>query len=264
MLIDAHAHLDLYDDVDSALAEIAQHRIFTISVAMDLPSYRQNLAIAERSDLVLPTFGVHPWKAPDYADRLDEIAPVIAESPMLGEIGLDFHWVEDEDQFPAQRTVLEYFLAAAQSQDKIVNLHTKGAEAEILDWLRRYDVRRAIVHWYSGPLDVFRDLVAFGAMFSIGVEVLHSDLIRTLARELPPKQLLTETDNPGGWQWISGELGRPCHIKDVVRALAGLRNTTTQGIIQTVRANFLRLVGDDPKLAAVAARLASGEISGSL
>lgn len=51
MLIDAHAHLDGYDDLgpaalDAALEEIAQHRIFTISNSMDLTSYGRNLEIA--------------------------------------------------------------------------------------------------------------------------------------------------------------------------------------------------------------------------
>ena len=104
MLIDAHAHLDHYgDELESALGEINQHRIFTIGNSMDLPSYRRNLEIAEMCDLVLPTFGIHPKRAPQYAGRLRDLNQVIEQSPMIGEIGLDFHWVEDAAQYPAQR-----------------------------------------------------------------------------------------------------------------------------------------------------------------
>jgi TatD DNase family protein len=97
MLIDAHVHLDRYgdNDLDAALDEIVRHRIFSVGVAMDIPSYERTREIARRCDLVLPTFGVHPWNAPQYAARLDDLAAPIADSPMLGEIGLDFHWVED-------------------------------------------------------------------------------------------------------------------------------------------------------------------------
>jgi TatD DNase family protein len=261
MLIDAHAHLDRYGDaLESALEEITRHRIFTISNSMDLPSYRRNLEIGERCDLILPTFGVHPWNASEYADRLENLSEAVEQSPMLGEIGLDYHFVDDVSQYPAQRKVLEFFLAAAQEQQKIVNLHTKGAESDVLPLLNRYEIQRAIIHWYSGPLDVFRELVARGTTFTIGVEVLYSEHIQTIARELPSEQLLMETDNPGGPRSFIGTLGMPSLIRDVVQALAELRKTTAEAIIQTVQANFVRLIRDDPWLSDVYARIFEQEL----
>jgi TatD DNase family protein len=249
MLIDAHMHLDRYKDaLPAALEEITRHRIFTISNSMDLPSYRRNLEISQTCAFVLPTFGVHPWNAHQYVERLEELSEAIAHSPMLGEIGLDYYFVDDASRYPAQRRVLEFFLAAAQAQEKIVNLHTKGAESDVLDLLRRYNIQRAIVHWYSGPLDVFRALVARGTYLTIGVEVLYSEHIQTLARELPAEQLLTETDNPGGPRGLIGALGMPLLIKDVVQALAELRASTPPAIEQTVQANFMRLIRDDARL----------------
>jgi TatD DNase family protein len=247
MLIDAHAHLDHYQDesLEAVLEEIRRYPIFTLSNSMDLPAYQRNLEIAERCEWVLPTFGVHPWKAPEYAERLEELGPWIERSPMLGEIGLDFHWVEDAAFYPAQRNVLKYFLEAAQRQNKIVNLHTKGAEAETLEWLDRYHIQRAIVHWYSGPLDVFREMITRGFLFTIGVEVSHSNHIQAIAREVPPSQLLTETDNPGGLRWLTGETGMPHHLQAVLQTLARLKDTTPEVIQTWVDHNFLRLVKDD-------------------
>ena len=48
---------------------------------------------------------------------------------------------------------------AANEHGKIVTLHTKGAEREVLKLLERYDLSRVIVHWYAGPLDIFKELV---------------------------------------------------------------------------------------------------------
>lgn len=198
MLIDAHAHLDHYGmALEAALVEIRQHQIFTLSTAMDPPSYERTREIAERCDLVLPTLGIHPWRAPAYIDRLSQYRTDIERSPVLGEIGLDRCWVKESSCYSAQRHVFEYFLAAAREQDKIVNLHTGGAEAEVLRFLKRYDIRRAIIHWYAGPLDVFHALVQRGYYFTIGVEVHSSAHVQTLARALPESQVLTETDNPG-------------------------------------------------------------------
>lgn len=258
MLIDAHAHLNGYDlldagALDAALAEISRLRIFTVANSMDPPSYRRNLEIASRCDLVLPVFGVHPWYASDYIDRLPELREAAEQSPMIGEIGLDHYFVEDPAAYPDQRRVFEYLLSLAMDDDKIVILHTKGAERETLDLLNRYHIRRAIVHWYSGPLPILRELAARGTYFTVGCEVIHSQHIQAVAKEISPDRLLTETDNPGGPKGFIGKPGMPALIKDVVQKLAEIRKTSEESIVEAVRANFLELLGVDPRLSGVRA-----------
>jgi len=252
LLIDAHAHLDRYGaQLDAALKEIEQGKILTIATAMDIPSYQQLLEIADRSKWVLATFGIHPKRAPQYAARLTSISKYVEASPALGEIGLDHHWVKDSSEYAAQRKVLEYFLAAAGEQDKFVNLHTKGAEREILDLLERYEVKRPIIHWYSGPLDILRALIQFGAYFTVGVEVLYSPKIQTIARAVPDHLLLTETDNPGGLQWLKGIVGMPNHLRQVIEATARLKATSVDAMAKTVRQNFFRLICHDSGFAPI-------------
>ena len=251
MLIDAHVHLDKYGDLlDQALQQIEREPIFTVATAMDVPSYLELQRIGQRCDLVLPIFGIHPRRAAEYVDRLSEIGCYIENSPAIGEIGLDFHWVKDAATYPAQRRVLEYFIAAAREQKKFVNLHTKAGEKEILDLLERYDVKRAIIHWYSGPMDVLRAMIEYGCYFTIGVEVLYSDDIKEIGRTIPDHLLLTETDNPGALRWLkkNDEIGMPVAIKDVVAGLATLRQTAREEIVSLVSANFARLISHDPWL----------------
>lgn len=239
MFVDAHAHLDKYSDqLDAALKEIEERRIFTWAVSMDIPSYRRTLEIAAKSKWVLPTFGIHPTRAPECAADLKQLGSWIERSPALGEIGLDFHWVKNPDHFPAQKKVLEYFLAAAREQDKVVNLHTKGAEKDTLDLLELYQVRHAVVHWYSGPLDILHAFIEFGAYFTFGVELLLSEKIRDLARAVPLRQILTETDNPGGLKWLTGELGTPDVLLRVVEALAAVKEIAPEMLEKAVERNF--------------------------
>jgi TatD DNase family protein len=251
MLIDAHVHLDKYGDfLDQALGQIDEDQIFTVATAMDLPSYLELQEIGKRSPLILPTFGIHPRRAAEYADRLPQISRHIESSPAIGEIGLDFHWVKDTSTYPAQKKVLEYFIAAAREQKKFVNLHTKGGEKEILVLLEKYDVKRAIIHWYSGPMDILRAMVEYGCYFTIGVEVEFSDHIKSVAKAVPDHLLLTETDNPGALRWLkkNEEVGMPTAIKKVVEALAALRESTPEEIESLVQTNFIRLIANDPWL----------------
>jgi TatD DNase family protein len=260
MLIDAHVHIDKYGaDLDQALQEIRTHDIFTVAVAMDVPSYRRSLEIGDECNLVLPTFGIHPRRAPEYVDRLSDLIALIEQSPAIGEIGLDFHWVKKSSQYPAQLRVLEYFLAAAREQNKLVNLHTKGAEKQILNLLERFDIRRTIVHWYSGPMDILRALVQFGAYFTVGVEVSYSDTIQAIAREIPDHLLLTETDNPGGLKWLKGVVGMPADTQNVIDVIARLRNSSSEWIARTIHANFLRMIKDDAWLKDIRALLLQSE-----
>ena len=255
MLIDAHVHLDKYGELlDQAIDEITENRIFTVATAMDVPSYLELQKIAQRSELVLPTFGIHPRRAAEYADRLSEISRYIEMSPAVGEIGLDFHWVKDASTYSAQRKVLEYFIAAAAEQSKFVNLHTKAGEKEILDLLEKYDVRRAIIHWYSGPLDILQAMIKFGCYFTIGVEVHYSDQIKEIAKLIPDHLLLTETDNPGALRWLkrNEDVGMPLAIRNVVQDVALLRHSDPEKIAGLVQANFIRLIAGDSHLASYA------------
>ena len=251
MLIDAHSHVDRYDrvgdgDLTSALAEIAERKIFTVSNSMDLPSYERGLEIAEMCDLVLPIFGVHPWNAQHYVDRLDDLAVAVQQTPMVGEVGLDFHFVKDRSTYGDQATVLEFFLAEAKKQGKLIQVHTKGAEREVLALLDRYELPGVIVHWYSGPLDIFRQMVARDFYFTMGIEVLHSDHIQDIVREIPSGRLLTETDNPGGPMNYIGRAGTPSLLDEVILGIARVRSSTAQEIADTVESNFLRLVREQP------------------
>jgi TatD DNase family protein len=260
MLIDAHTHIDRYDLIDpqtsaSAIAEIEQERIFTISNSIDLPSYKRNLEIGRACGWVLPTFGIHPWNAPEYVDRLDDLVVSTEQSPMIGEIGLDYALVKDTSTFPAQRKVFKFFLEAARRQDKIVSLHMPGAENDSLRFLQKYGITRGIVHWYSGPLDILQKLADRGMYFSVGVEVLYSEHIREVARAVPVARLLTETDNPGGPHSVTGTHGRPALVKDIIQGIARARNISFDAVVDTVQANMLELMRGDSHLVTVRQRL---------
>jgi TatD DNase family protein len=107
-----------------------------------------------------------------------------------------------------------------------------------------------IVHWYSRPPELIDDFLDLGVYFTVGVEVLHSDLIREVAAKLPADRLLTETDNPGAWEWIAGEVGYPDLVGKVEEALATIKGVSRAELSVQVEQNFgqvLRAGGIDRK-----------------
>jgi TatD DNase family protein len=250
MFLDAHAHLDLYDEsiIDKVLDQIHSRRIYTLSVAMDPSSYSRNLELSEKSRFIVPAFGIHPWNASEYISKLDQLKPLIDRSPILGEIGLDYKFVEDVFKYQAQRYVFEYFLKAAKNQNKIINLHTAGAENEVLVNLGCYGITRAIVHWYSGPLEILAEYVKRGLYITVGAEILKSGHIQDVCRMIPDHLLLTETDNPGGYKWLVGEPGMPPLIETIIDKIAEVRNSDSITINSLVWRNFQTLIKDDQHL----------------
>lgn len=254
MLLDAHTHLDMYepDELETALAQLESQQVVSWSMSVDAEAHRRNLGITSRSPWVLTSFGIHPWWAPQCVATLPEVRPLLEASPHYGEIGLDYRFVEDTAAYPAQHQVFAHFLEAAHRHDRIVNLHTSGAEADVASLLKHHDVRRAVVHWYSGPPDSFQTLLDLGCYFTVGVEVLRSEKIREIAAAIPLDRLLTETDNPSGLTWITGERGMPVQVADVVAKLAVVRSLDKADLQGIVWENFRRLLEDQwPPVSAV-------------
>ncbi len=257
MFVDAHTHLHGYPEylIPVVLQQIEEYSIRTVAVAIDLPTYLQSRVIAESSNIIIPTPGVHPWQAVDDTDAANELMAYLADTPALGEIGLDFHWVTETTTYPTQRRVFESFLAVARDFNKPVNLHTKGAEAEVLRYLRRFGIQRALIHWYSGDRTTFEEYIGEGHYFTIRVEVLFSEKIRDFARALPLDQLLTETDNPGGLPWLCEQHpdtlalwqdhiiethALPGVILPVYETLAEIKGLTVAQLESIIEANFER------------------------
>ena len=181
---------------------------------MDLPSYLELQKIGERSELVLPIFGIHPRRAADYADRLPDLSRYIDMSPAIGEIGLDLHWVKDTRPIRAKESlgILHRRRRRAEQVRQPAHQSRRKRNPRLVG---KDDVRRAIIHWYSGPMDVLEAMIDFGCYFTIGVEVLYSDYIKEIAKAVPDHLLITETDNPGALKWLkkNDEVGMPAAIK---------------------------------------------------
>jgi TatD DNase family protein len=219
-----------------------RHGIVTLAVSMDVASYRATAALGRDEPLVLPSFGIDPWNAPEWVGRLHELEASVDEASMLGEVGLDRRFVKDADAYGPQEAVFEYFLDAARRTGKILNVHTSGAEAIIAEKMQEAGGPLAVVHWYNGPMRPLAALTDLGAYFSMGVELLRSERIARIARRIPLDRLLSETDNPGGWAWLEGPPGMPSLLERVVDRLAEVRAMDRQELAMILEANARRLL----------------------
>lgn len=245
MLVDAHAHMDWYTDaLKDALAQIEKHGILTLSVAMDVPSFLKTKEIARSSSHIIPTFGIHPWEAARYADRLDQLAGYLKDTPVIGEAGLDFRYVKDTGLYPGQMKVFEYQCMWAQRLSKPMNLHTAGAEREVLEMLQRFGIGGSIIHWYSGPAGLVESYLSAGCYFTLGVDVLNPRKSQRIAEILPVERILLETDNPDGYRWLANETGMPDLLLKILEKVSEAKGMTPVELENRLWLNWLECMGE--------------------
>lgn len=233
--IDMHIHME-----DYSLESIRSDRLY-IHNSMELNSYKRTLKKFQSVSNVLVSFGIHPIEA--YSSTIDraEIIPLIEDSPLIGEIGLDFHWVTDEKTYPKQIEVFTTMLEICRDYNKIPMIHTKGAEREVLSLLEEYNIYKSLIHWYSGPVDLIEQYLDIGAYFTIGPDIYTDS---SIYREIPLNRLFLETDNPTGTPWIVGE---ERDIKEVYNYFSKLTGFDEKQLKIQILNNYKKFISEKSK-----------------
>lgn len=239
MKVDFHAHLDRYTHHARVLNIIETRKILTVAASMDCSSYQKTCELFGDSPWVIPAFGIHP--ACSGADIDWTVADTLLEaSSLTGEIGLDDLWVTDVP-LKRQLFVFEYILDHCNRYGKYCVVHTKAVERLVLDVLAGFPRARPVIHWYSGPEDLFRLYLDRGYPCTFGCELAYSAHIRSLAALTPSQQVLAETDNPGAEPWLGGTTDSPELIDRVIADIALARSVSVTEAAALVSSNSLRI-----------------------
>ena len=249
MKIDFHTHLDWYKNREELIRNLRDHcagQTF-VTASVDEESYRNNVELSEnvgRTVRVIPTFGIHPMNATKELQRvngnLDCFLPLMEQSPMIGEIGLDYFWSNEVDHGD-QMKVFEFFVRWCHVNRKICVVHTKGAESEILSVLKKYPDAIPVIHWYDGERNVFDEMVSLGFYFTFGCETVCSGKLKEFLLKTPLERLLLETDNPDSETWLGGTDNTPMLISRIYRDVSEILSVDEDEIERQVEENFNRM-----------------------
>ena len=239
-MIDAHAHLD---EVPNLNLELGRARdagvVAVIAVGSEEKSNEAVLRIARRHPgFVLPALGLHPWSLrEDFESTLKSIENNVDECVALGEVGLDFRIQKARElQIEAFKRVLEF----ARRFRKPVIVHSRWAWREAFELVREGGVKRAVFHWYSGPLETLRELLASGCYISATPAAEYSEPHRLALKEVPLDRLLLETDSPVAYR---GMESRPSDVVRVLKAVARLKGVDGNEIADATTENVIGLFG---------------------
>jgi TatD DNase family protein len=248
--IDIHCHLPdnyFFKNISAHITKWHQQGLwYVVSVSQDHKESLRSIELSEKyPNMVIPALGIHPWKAHKKYTELKLFDQLLTQNPeirILGEIGLDFHFISQKETYPSQKKVLDFFFDQAEKRELRVMLHVKGAEKEIVNYIetRTLPGKNCCIHWYSGPSQSLKSLIDLDCFFSCGPALSYSPKHRQIPRLVPLSRLLTESDGNVKYQ---GRIGHPGMMSEVVDLLADITNQKGDEIQLQIIDNSLRYLG---------------------
>jgi TatD DNase family protein len=247
-LIDTHTQLcdPVFDpDREAVIARAKAVGVAKIiSVSENMADAKRNIELAGIYPEILPTAGLYPT----YLDlsRAEEMVEFIRANrnrlAAIGEVGLDFWMVREEEDKEIQKKIFAGFIDLSNELGLPLNVHSRSAGRHAVALLLQRNAQKVQLHAFDGKAGAAMPAVEAGYYFSIPPSVMHSPQKQKLVKQLPLSCLLLETDSP-----VLGptpnERNEPKNILLVVEKIAELKNINPESVLEAVTENFRNLYG---------------------
>ena len=208
MIFETHAH---YDDekFDEDRVELLSHLLKEnnigniVNVGASFRGCKDSLDLASNYDNVYAAVGIHPEELDDMTDENLAWIKANANHPKvvaIGEIGLDYYWMKEEDQRAKQRIWFEKQMDLAKELNLPVIIHSREAAEDTLNTIKRYNTQnvKGIVHCYSYSKEIAAEYVKMGWYIGVGgvVTFKNSKKLVETVEAIPLESIVLETDCP--------------------------------------------------------------------
>jgi TatD DNase family protein len=260
-LQDAHLHLQsplLMADGDAIVQQAKAAGISQMVVNGTSPldwDDVSELAI-RHPEIIIPSFGLHPWKTPLSNDRWQELLIEKLDShpnACIGECGLD-RWMKGLD-CDTQEQAFIFQLKLASERNLPITIHVLKAWGWLLDVLKQVPTpaRGFLLHSFSGSTEIAQQLVKNGAYFSFSGYFLQPRKVRVqdTFRKLPRERVLIETDAPDmppPPQWVDYKLenqaNHPANLASIFAGFSDVLAENKETLAEQLELNFQRFFKD--------------------
>lgn len=246
--IDVHCHLNNkdYGDLDGLLSKLKEAGVEkVISAGFDYNSSVESMRLAEKYEAVYFTAGYHPTELKKYKEgELEKIEQMLSHPKCvaLGEIGLDYHYLDTDKQ-----NQYKFFLAQidiAYKNKMPIVIHSRDCAADMLDLLQKNEQKLcngALLHCYSHSAETAEIFEKLGLKFSFGGASTYSGSkkAKRVIKALKSENLLTETDSPYlPPKSMYGQFpNTPLSIPEICENMASLREISVEDMSEIVWRN---------------------------
>ena len=261
MYIETHGHLNdeaFNHDLPETLERARQAGVEAFILPADSEaSWARVLEIAAREPDCYAALGIHPSDAAGWDEgQMERLAALLEQADSLrvvavGEVGLDYHYDNDDQTKAAQKRCLRQQAELAHRFRLPLILHDRESHEDIVELLE--DCREAgllaeepgVFHCYSGSEDFYTQRIlplGFLAGFDGPLTFKNARKPREAAATVPLDKLLIETDSP----YLApvpyrGKRNEPAYLPYIAQALADCKAVSLELIARHTTDNARRL-----------------------
>jgi TatD DNase family protein len=276
---DAHTHVQFvaYDaDREEVMARAKEAEVGMNLVGTQLDTSRAAVELAEKHEDAYASIALHPVHTSksfhdtkelggegkaftsrgekfdfDAYEKLGQSPKVIA----IGECGLDYYRLE-EDTKKIQHEVFVQHIELANKLNKPLMLHIRdgahqssgeaGAYTDAIELLKSHAKVTGDVHFFAGDWEIAKQFLDLGFTLSFTGVLTFTHDYDEVVKNTPMDMLLTETDAP----YITpvpyrGQRNEPIHVREVVKAMARLKEVDEETMRAQILSNSKRFIGVD-------------------
>ncbi|MDR0931238.1 MAG: TatD family hydrolase [Clostridiales bacterium] len=255
-MFDTHAHIDdekFNDDRAEVIAGFKAGGVDCIvDVGANLETSRMAVELARENGRIYASVGVHPCDVEGLGDddlaELERLARECDKVVAIGEIGLDYHYIEADDA-KARELQKEWFkrqIMLAKRLGLPMIIHDREAHEDVLEIVDECGYYNGIMHCFSGDADLARKVVARGFYVAFGGVLTYKNApyLREALAVVPNDRLLTETDcpylAPDGYR---GQRNEPKFMHKVLEKMAEVKRVSVAEIEAMTVENARRVYG---------------------
>ncbi|MGC9200737.1 MAG: TatD family hydrolase [Candidatus Aenigmatarchaeota archaeon] len=245
-MIDVHCHLEHESfkvNVLNLLEIWKKDLKALITCAAHPKDFNYTLEIVKKfRNFVYASFSIHP----EYIEEIDEeklenFENFVKENRdfivSIGEIGLDYFWIKDENLRKKQREVFERMIEIAKKFDKPITVHIRDAYEDAFYILERTNYQKVHLHMFGG--DKFIDKVISNQWkISVGPILLRSKKHKRIVKALPLERIMLETDSP--YIKIDNRESNPLDVKFVAQKIAEIKKVSLEEVERITDENAIK------------------------
>lgn len=248
-MIDAHCHLEqqsLYSDLDDVISICKKEGLKAlVTVCADPKDFDRSLEIVDKyKNYVFLCASIHPEfikestpkQVDEYFDRLKENKKKLVA---IGETGLDFWWVKEENWRKRQRELFIQHIELSKELRLPLVIHTRDAWEDCLKILEQEDINKVLLHlWGSKDKEHLKRIIENNYSVTIGPIIARSKNHKKIVRDLPLENIMLETDSP--WFGQNDERGLPTNVKIPCQKIAEVKKVDFDYVWEQTGSNAVK------------------------
>lgn len=254
-MIDSHCHLEQHDydsDRNEVIARARQKLKAVITSCAHPRDFDLTMKMVEENkNFIFASIGMHPEFIKDFSQKqIDDYFQLLEENKdryiSVGEVGLDYSWVKEDEWRQKQKELFIQFIEFAKEHKKPLTIHCRDAYEDTVKILEQQDAKQVHLHLF-GANQMVKQVAENGWYVSIGPIVLSSKKHFQISRDMPMELLLLETDAPWNAPQVFTEhvkvRNEPTSVEVVAMKIAEIKKIDFEQVAKTTDENAIKFFG---------------------